>query len=358
MKIAFISYLHGFGGAEKQNIMLANQMVNKGHDVTLISLCADIACFPINKRIKRIFIQDIGKGTCTQINRYLHLKNQLRQIRPDITVSFWLQSAYFTAFMPRKITGKVIYSERGDPGDKEYAGLLGIIRMAALPFIDGFVFQSNGACNYFNAKIRARSVVISNPVFIKRDDYPTITSRRKTIVNIGRLHPQKNQKLLIEAFGIIADKYPEYNLEIYGNGEMKEKLDHLIRTLGLENRAFLMGAIPNVHKKIYDAALFVLSSDYEGLPNGLIESMALGLPCISTDCRPGGARELISNGENGLIVPTGNVKALAQAMDNLLGNPKYAEKMAHNSLNISEKNRPKEIYDKWESFFLHIGGLD
>ena len=172
MKIVFLSYLHGFGGAEKQNIMLANSMVGKGHDVTLISICANNVCYELDSRIKYIYLPDRVKGPLRILDRFLGIRKLLNEIRPDVTVNFWFQSSYLTALMKKNTVGKVIYSERGDPGDKEYSGVLGIVRNIVLPRIDGFVFQSRGAQNYFNDSVKEKSVVNPNPLFINRENYP------------------------------------------------------------------------------------------------------------------------------------------------------------------------------------------
>lgn len=354
MKIVFLSYLHGFGGAEKQNVMLANAMAEKGHDVTLISISADNNCYQLNKKVKYEFLPDRKTNALRIVTRYADIRNKLKEIKPDITINFWFQSAYMTALMSKNFTGKVIYSERGDPGDKEYSGALGIIRKITLPRIDGFVFQSKGAQSFFNASVQLRSTIIPNPVFVNEEDYPAVKTRRKAIVTVGRLHPQKNQKLLINAFKQIADKIPEYTLEIYGDGELKEELQNLIDGLNLSNRVFLMGTSKEIHKLIYDAALFVLSSDYEGLPNTLIEAMALGIPSISTDCRPGGARQIIDDTVNGIIVERNNVEKLAEAMQILLTEPEIGSRFSASSRKKMIMYKPKTIYSQWEKFFKTI----
>lgn len=350
MKIVFLSYLHGFGGAEKQNVMLANAMAERGHDVTLISISADNNCYPLDNNVKYEYLPDKKTNALRIVTRYSDIKNRLKEIKPDITISFWFQSAYMTALMKKSITGKVIYSERGDPGDKEYSGLLDVIRRMTLPRIDGFVFQSAGAQSYFDAKVQSRSTIISNPVFVNAEDYPAVQTRRKAIVTVGRLHPQKNQKLLINAFSKIADKIPDYTLEIYGDGELKEDLQMQIDDLGLSNRAFLMGTSKEIHKLIYDASLFVLSSDYEGLPNTLIEAMALGIPSISTDCKPGGAREIIDNGVNGEIVRCNDETSLSMSMLNLLDNEAKKTEYCNNAKMSSKNFLPDTIYNNWEEY--------
>lgn len=117
----------------------------------------------------------------------------------------------------------------------------------------------------------------------------------KKIVTVGRLTVQKNQKLLIESFSEVLKKYPNIILEIYGDGEKREELKYIIKTLGVSNNVIFKGNILNVHEAIADAGLFVLSSDYEGLSNALMEAMMMGLPCISTTCA--GSDELISDGK-------------------------------------------------------------
>lgn len=350
MKIVFLAYLHGFGGAEKQIVMLANAMAERGHDVTLISICADNNCYTLDSRVKYIFLPDRETNALRIITRFQDIKKELIGIKPAVTVNFWFQSAYMAALMNKTITGKVIYSERGDPGDKEYSGVLGLIRKLTLPRIDGFVFQSKGAQSYFDNKVQQRSVVIPNPVFLSAEDCPAVRERRKTIVNVGRLHSQKNQELLIDAFAEIADKIPEYTLEIYGDGELKMALQTKIDSLALTNRVFLKGTSKQIHRLIYDASLFVLSSDYEGIPNTLLEAMSLGIPCISTDCRPGGAREIIEDGVDGTIVPVCDKEKLSNAILTALLHTNRVEKMAMVAKRNMSRYAPNQIYSKWNQF--------
>lgn len=354
MKIVFLSYLHGFGGAEKQNVMLANAMANRGHDVTLISICADNNCYQLDRRVKYLFLPDRKRNALRLITRYRDIKKKLVEIKPDVTVSFWFQSAYLTALMRKNITGKVIYSERGDPGDKEYSGMLGWIRRLTLPRIDGFVFQSKGAQRYFNKTVQSRSTIIPNPVFVKKEDFPEVKERKKKIVTVGRLHPQKNQKLLIDAFSLIVNQIPEYTLEIYGDGELKDELQRQINELHLADKVFLKGTSKKIHELIYDASLFVLSSDYEGIPNTLLEAMALGIPCISTDCRPGGAREVIDDGKNGIIVPISDAEKLAMNILDLLSNRDYAERLTRQARVKIECFSPEKLYNSWSEYMLSL----
>lgn len=157
---------------------------------------------------------------------------------------------------------------------------------------------------------------------------------------------------MINAFAKIAGQFPEYILEIYGDGDLKEILQEQIEELGLHKRIELKGTTSHILEKVYTASLFVLTSDYEGMPNALMEAMAIGVPCISTDCKPGGARDLIKNGENGWIVPRNDIEVLAERMTSVLSCPEQSDRMAKNALEIRRTHSSKKIFDRWENFII------
>ena len=359
MKVACVGYLHGAGGAERQIIMLANELSGRGHEVSLIILVENKSKYNISKNVKIYDLTDIEiKGRNKILKRFQALKCILGEIKPDISIHFWLQSAYFCAMMAKSVSGQVIYSERGDPGDKEYKGILGMVRFITFMRIDGLVFQSKEAQKYFKKSIINKSVVIHNSVFIPENKYLLPCKKReKKIVNVGRLHPQKNQEMLIRSFKKIADDFPEYILEIYGDGELKSDLLALIEDLDLQKRVFLKGTTTNILDYIYTASLFILSSDYEGMPNALMEAMAIGVPCISTDCRPGGARALIKHGINGWITPIGDVDSLALLMDNVLQKKENTDLVIENAMKIRKTHSKKAVFDKWEQYCKDLVGI-
>ena len=352
MKIVCVGYLHGAGGAERQIIMLSNEMSERGHEVCLIVLVANKSKYIISEKVKVYDLTDIENKKGNKIlNRFQALKKVLREIKPDLSLHFWLQSAYLCVMMSKTITGKIIYAERGDPGDKEYSGLLGIIRDITFKRVDGIVFQSEGAQKYFKQRIKNKSIIIPNSVDIPDGKYVfPCKIREKKIVNVGRLHPQKNQELLIKAFYEISNDFPEYILEIYGDGELKTYLQGLILNLKLQKQVFLKGTTKDILDRVYTASLFVLSSDYEGMPNALMEAMAIGVQCISTDCRPGGARELIKNGVNGWLTPIGDVDSLALAMRTALLQVKDMDTIGKNAMQIKKTHSKKNIFDEWEQY--------
>jgi glycosyltransferase involved in cell wall biosynthesis len=358
MKILTVGYLHGNGGAERQITLLANNMAQKGHDVHFVILAESNIRYSINENVKvyNLSKEESGNGLVRIIKRYNALKKTTKLIKPDVSIHYWLQSAYFSVLFSRKYRGKVIYSERGDPYDKEFHGILGVLRWLADFKIDGFVFQSEGARDFFSSKIKQRSIVIHNSVNVPTEKYLKPVIRDKRIVNVGRLHPQKNQKLLIDAFAKVSSEFPDYKLEIYGDGDLQNDLQKQINEYGLEEKVAIYPSRKDLWGCIYSASLFVLSSDYEGIPNALLEAMALGLPCISTDCRPGGARTLIEDGKNGFIVPVANVECLSEKMSYVLSHETVADSIAEQARKIAESHTEKVVFDRWEEYLLRIIG--
>jgi len=174
--------------------------------------------------------------------------------------------------------------------------------------------------------------------------------RRKIIVNVGKLSSQKNQTFLVQAFAKIADKFLEYQLHIYGEGDKRSELEALSQELDLQDRVILKGNVSGLAKQIEDAALFVLSSDYEGMPNALMEAMAMGIPSISTDCPCGGPDFLIQNGENGVLVPVGDVECLANTMEKLLQDREMADMLGCNAVKIADVLHPDVVHENWKHY--------
>ncbi|WP_028911848.1 glycosyltransferase [Prevotella sp. MA2016] len=354
MKIVTVGYLHGAGGAERQIILLSNQLALRGHEVVLCVLAENKSPYPIDNKVRIVDVSDVENGTKSSIGkiykRLVAFRKVIKQERPDVIIHYNLQSAYFCLTLSSKKRGKVIYSERGDPYDAEYSGLLGKIRDYTIKRMDGLVFQSEGARDFFSDDVIRKSIVIHNSVNVPQDKYPIPKIREKRIINVGRFHPQKNQKLLINAFSKISKSFPDYVLEMYGDGDLYDELKKQVGDLGLDEKVFFHPSRKDLWDCIYKASLFVLSSDFEGMPNALMEAMALGLPCISTDCRPGGARSLIQDGVNGMIVPVGNVDELAKAMTLCLSKKDISEKIAKNARTIMETHCEKALFDKWSDY--------
>lgn len=173
---------------------------------------------------------------------------------------------------------------------------------------------------------------------------------RGEIVTCGRLTEQKNHRLLIDAFAEVQKIYPFATLKIYGEGVLREKLQNQIDSLNLNEKVFLMGATNDVAKALQTADLFVLSSDYEGMPNALMEAMAAGVPCISTDCPCGGPRELFGEDASDKLVPCNDSAQLAEAICKVLETTKDGMTEKRHA----ETFKPDRVNQMWKDYVHDI----
>ena len=159
---------------------------------------------------------------------------------------------------------------------------------------------------------------------------------------------------MLQGFALFVRKHPEYYLKLYGKGEDEDNIKKLAQNLGIEDKVYLMGISNNPMKDICNSEIFIITSDYEGISNALLEAMAIGMPCISTDSPPGGARMLIQNKVNGQLIPVGDYKALEQAMCNYVEDKEFAFLCGQNAKNVIEKFHPTRILNKWEDYLMAI----
>ena len=157
----------------------------------------------------------------------------------------------------------------------------------------------------------------------------------------------KNLLLLIDSCFELFEQYPDYTLSIYGEGAEKPNLKEYVRQKGLEQKVVFHDFDIALHDKIKDCAMFVSTSDREGISNSMLEAMAIGLPTICTDCPAGGARMMITPYENGLLVPCCDKDALVKAMKEVIDNPELADKMSRNSVKIRERLNIDRIVRMW-----------
>jgi len=288
-----------------------------------------------------------------RFQQVFQLRRHVAEIRPDLIISFQTNQNALSvlATFGRKIP--VVISERGDP--YHYDGFVASVKRWIINHAEGGVFQSQNAMNYFSKKLQQRSRVIKNPTTVQSVNRPSWEDRSNEIVSVGRFDiQQKRQDILVEAFALVAQQFPDYILGFYGTGQDEDIIKIKVKELGLENRVVFHGLVRDIPEAILKSKLFVLTSDYEGMPNALIEAMSLGLPCLTTDYSPGVASELINSGFNGIIVPRGDVKALAENMSLLLDNPEIADRLGLEAQKVAEVLRPEKIYSEWEEYIRSV----
>lgn len=352
MKYLFVASGMRFGGAERVMSILANEWYSRGEKVRFfLTGTPAVSSYPLKDGIKIVSSFEAGqKARFEQIAHIREIRKECLNWKPDVVISFYNDICALTAIAIRGLNTPLIYSERNDPNKVNQRAVDKLYRKIVEKKADKFVFQTEGAKKSYPEKVQRKSCVILNPM--DTSSFPThnFENEEKTIVSVGRLETQKNQALLIDAFSMIMDQIPDFRLVIFGEGKLRKKLEDCVQQKGLQKRVFLPGAKTGIQDYIKNAALFVLSSDYEGIPNALIEAMAIGLPCVSTDCSPGGARALIENGKNGLLVPCNDAEKLASAMMKMLSDQKLAKRCGENAYEIRNRVEASEIASRWLEF--------
>lgn len=355
-KIAFlISQLSG-GGAERVISNLANMFAKQGHDIIVITVSKSDNEYYISKDIKRFVLNDPTinyKCFPKPFVRTSRLRKICKTEKPDVLIAFMGNVLYYSIFATLGLHTKSIVSIRNDPNFLYKGKLKKILAKLLLPIADGCVFQTEDAKKWFPRRMQKKSRIIFNP--ISDDFYETPYSPMEwKVMTCGRLVKQKNHEMLINAFSYVVKHQPKAKLYIFGDGPLKEQLMEQICFLGLQNNVFLLGRVNNVYERISSATVFVLSSDVEGAPNALMEAMAIGIPCISTDCPCGGPKMLLGDNENGILIPVGNIDAMFENIMFLLNNEQARVVYSRNAKLKALNFKGAQIYEEWLKYVESI----
>ncbi len=401
-----ISY-YGVGGAQRRAINLANEFVNRGYQVTILAVLGvdgSIECrdnyFNLDDRIdvviipdyfcsnrKALTIQTIIKNN-ERILKWLKriqlvlrpvksinncINDKIRGVRNSTDLRAYLvenQGATIISFgfnifekvywATKGLDFKLVYAETNASdkfvNDRNFNATCRLLKKA-----DIWIFQTQEQMGFLGYQDVFGAKVIYNPM---KSDLPNIYfgEKRKVIINFCCLSSQKNLMLLVKAFEKFSNNNVNYILKIYADTvnkkslALREELLSYISENNLQKKVFILPATSDIHNVIKDCAMFVSSSDYEGISNSMIEAMAMGLPCVCTDCRGGGAREMITDGENGLLVPVGDVEALSQAMHRMVNEEGLAEKCGKNAALVRETLSVEKIAEQWLDVIEKVNG--
>lgn len=354
-KILFIFHKISYGGANKMLAFVANTLAKKGFEVFIYTYEGnEEPNYKLDENIK--LIKEMKYYKRSNKNKIFQLGQTIKHInalKPNLVISFMSTSNFFAVIGAKLSRVPVIVCERGNPFVE--ISTLSKIKKVVVNFAEGIVFQTNGAKEYYSDKIQNRSTVIPNPVRKTKIFVEKWSERKNKIAFVGRHEIiNKRQDLLVEAFKNVVEIYPNYSLHIYGDGDDEMKIRALVKKLSLEDKVIFEGKKDDILNEIKDSKLFVLTSDNEGIPNALAEAMSIGLPCISTDCTAGGARLLIEDGNNGLLVKKGDSIAISNAIISLIENPALCEKLGVNAKKIVEKFSEEKIAEKWVIYINKI----
>ncbi|MCM1086923.1 MAG: glycosyltransferase [Muribaculaceae bacterium] len=363
-KIAFHLNCLEQGGAERVVTNLANQFAENGYRVYITTEWYGENEFEINPKVKRVHVGlragDEKKPRFVQILLRIHyLRRFLQKAKPDILIPFTRKPLYRGLMAAYFMKIPVLISIRTNP-EGHYEEWSDKIQIPLLfPRADGCVFQTEGAKEFFAPRLQENSRIILNPINPKYIGTPEVEERTKTVVQSGRLVDFKNQPMLVRAFVKVHQKHPDYDLKIYGEDSLdgtKELLEKLIAKYHAEDYIHLMGGSDSLEKDLADAALFAFTSDWEGLPNALMEAMAMGLPIVATDCPCGGPRTIMTHEKDGLLIPIKNQRALEAGINRLIEDPKLAARLGAEARKIADKANADTIFEQWRDYIEQLCG--
>ena len=342
MKIVFVLPDMAGGGSERVVAMLANEYVKRGYQIAILLFAGNNIAYPLDERVEICIVGKPSAGNpFIQMDRLMKMRRFYKRNRNCYIFSFSVRGSIFSVLASIGIPHRYLVSERNDPTRISEKRL----RDWSYRKAEKLILQTEDMKSCFAEDIQRKAVVIPNPV---ADDIQEVFrgKRKKRVVSVARLQPQKNHKLLLDAFFDFSKMYSDYELHIFGVGELESELKHQAKSLGIEDKVIFRGFSADIKHEIWDCAMFVLSSDYEGISNSMIEALAMGVPVISTDCPVGGSRAYIKNGTNGILVPVGDRKALTEAMIKVADNPEFAKELSCNGAKIKEQYSLEKIADK------------
>lgn len=356
MKILILISEIKYSGAAKISSWLANKLCGQAYDISFLTFIDGKDRQYLDSKISRI---SICKGVTNKYFRTIkaiyEVHKILRREKYDLLISFLPLEGLISVLGALFTNTKVIVSERSDPYHEK--SFIANISRFMFQFADGAVFQSDGAKEYYPLKLQNRSAIIANPIAKTTAQIVPYKEREDLIVSSSRLEiKQKRQDVLLKAFEIVSHICPNTVLKLIGDGPDEDNLKKLATSLGISDKVKFVGRSDSVIRDISNAKLYVFSSDFEGMPNSVLEALSIGLPVVTTDYSPGGAKELIQNKHRGYVVPTGDYEYLAEKIIYLLENNTEGKIMAENALTISEELSEDAIIDSWKSYIQKIVG--
>ena len=376
MRIVYnIAGLYRPSGMEKILSDKANWLAAHGYEVTILTTeqKGRPDAFPLDSRIGRrdlaIGYEDNNGGSLwnklvhyplKQLRHRRRLTEALMDIRPDITVSTFCNEQGFLPRIPdgsRKVL-ELHFSrlKRLQYGRKGLWGLVDRLRSAnevrQVRRFDRFVTLTREDLALWGGI----PGICAIPNGIRLEGITPGEHADKTVIAVGRYMYQKGLDRLIDAWKIVTDALGPghgWQLRLLGEGELREALQRQIDALGLSGSAVLCGTVADMPSEYRRAALITLSSHYEGLPMALIEAQAYGVPAVSFDCHCG-PREVIVDGETGLLVPEGDVAALARALLALIRDPERRRRLGEQAARLAVRFDFETIMKQWDDLFKSL----
>ena len=317
--------IHGLAhaGAERVAASWANYLASHGHGVSIVVYANSEDTYELDERVQLVPLADTQEQffRMSKIKQLFSIRRAVRQVSPQILISFLpkMQINMMLATFGMRI--KRMETIRNNPWmDTDVVGKRFFWHLC-FHRANTILVQTKEQSEYFSKRLQKKCVVISNPVspgFVKKQKVYGPEKGSK-FVAVARINTQKNYPMMVRAFAQAVQLEPSCTLDIYGAGdpEKLQQLQELIRQLEMENNIQLCGWRRDISDVLTQYDAFLMSSDYEGMPNALAEAMAAGLVCLSTDCKTG-PKDMITSGENGLLARTGDVRSFAEGIEAII----------------------------------------
>lgn len=356
MHICFVIGAMNYSGAEKVLTTISRNLYISGEKVSIILLEKEAGIENLDG-IDIYGAKTKGNRIQRVVNRWKNIRGIIKSISPDVIVSFGYVCNVNTVPAVMCLKVPLIVCERNDPTFDPRKKIEKLTRDLLYPLAEGYVFQTERIKQYFSKAIQKRSCIIPNPVPFT-DIRWELEKANNSIATVARLDNfQKDHLTMFNAFAIFSQKYPDYVLNVYGDGPDKERYIRHINDMGMNGKILLHGKISNPLGRIAQSKVFILTSRFEGMPNALMEAMSIGMPCISTDCGGGGARVLFETCDTGIITQIGNTNEIAEALEQLITSDSNLIEQGQNAIRIYDYFSEAIVCEKWKQYInlVHRG---
>jgi glycosyltransferase involved in cell wall biosynthesis len=365
MKVLLLTSSLTSGGAERVASTLANAWSSHGHQVSLMPTFSGRGeCFyDLQRSVRVVYLADIagmsGKGLLSRVARLVSLRRFIKDIEPDIVVSFLSNVNVAAVLATLNVSVPLLISERIDPFVMPISAMSRLARRILYPLANALVVQTKAVAKKYEASLWpwGKVIVIPNAV----PDYFAALRRNgtsaheKRLLAVGSLVERKQFATLIDVFAKLAESNPDWVLQILGEGPLRHRLQKQIDDLGLRERITLPGRTRDIGSYYAKSDAFVLTSQYEGFPNALLEAMAVGLPCVAFDC-PSGPREMSLDGTIAMLVPHDDRKALIEALQQVMQNKQLREQLGTAARDsVIARFSLHSVLRQWEALFEEVG---